>query len=331
MPAICIEEPTLRASHRRRAMTRLLHVATALGVAAGLVATLLGVLAPWFASLEIVNHFRPFMLGGAAVLLAISWLVGRRRLRSAATGLTVANLALALLPLTYSAADAVGRSPDLRVVTLNLWSKGARAGDTIKFLRESGADVVVLQEAGAAAPIVAALRDIYPDEVPCPRERCELRMMAKSAFSESGRHARSDANPPIVWARFMRDNFPYEVVGVHLAYPFDPELQVAHVGWLAGFLAQRPHALILAGDLNLTPFSWGLARLAASAGLLRHGTLLVSFPAHAWLPAVLLDNVLSTADFATVAIRTGPRLGSDHLPVIADLARIRRQPASFSP
>ncbi|HEY7386072.1 MAG TPA: hypothetical protein VH743_20625, partial [Beijerinckiaceae bacterium] len=62
-----------------------------------------------------------------------------------------------------------------------------------------------------------------------------------------------------------------------------------------------------------------------------HGTLLVSFPAHAWLPAVLLDNVLSTADFATVAIRTGPRLGSDHLPVIADLARIRRQPASFSP
>ena len=312
-------------------MTRLFQLATALGVTVGLAATLLGGLAPWFASLEIVNHFRPFLLGGAAALLALAWLVGRRFMRGAATVLAVINLALAVLPLTYGAADAAGRPPDLRVVTFNMWDKGARVHDTIRFLRGSGADVIVLQEAGAAGPIVAALRDIYPHAVSCPRERCELRMLTKSAFSESGGHARSDISPPLIWARFVRDGFSYEVIGVHLAYPFDPEGQVAHVGWLASFLAQRRHALILAGDLNLTPFSWKLARLAARTGLRRHGTLLMSFPAHEWIPAVLLDNVLSTAEFATVAIGTGPRLGSDHLPVIADLVRIGGHPAGFSP
>jgi endonuclease/exonuclease/phosphatase (EEP) superfamily protein YafD len=306
-------------------MTRLLRFTTGLGVTAGLVATLLGGIAPWFASLEIINHFRPFLLGGAAVLLAPAWLVGHRFMRGAATILAVTNLALALLPLTYRAVDGAGRRPDLRVVTFNMWNKGARVQDTISFLRDSGADVIVLQEADAAGPTIAALRDLYPHAVPCPRERCELRMLAKSNFSESGRHERSDLNPPLVWARFVRDGLPYEVVGVHIAYPFDPEGQVAHVGWLAAFLTQRRHPLILAGDLNLTPFSWKLARLAGSAGLRRHGTLLMSFPAHEWIPAVLLDNVLSTAEFATVAIATGPRLGSDHLPVIADLARIGRQ------
>ncbi|HEX2724483.1 MAG TPA: endonuclease/exonuclease/phosphatase family protein [Beijerinckiaceae bacterium] len=312
-----------RARHRQ-ALMRLCRLAIAIGLGLGVGATLLGLLAPWFAPLELINHFRPFLLGGAAVLLGLAWLVGRHLMRAAATSLAATNLALALLPLTYGATDAAGRSPDLRVVTFNMWNKGARARDTITFLRESGADVIVLQEAGAAGPIVSALRDTYPHAVPCPPARCELRLLAKQAFSESGRHARSDDNPPLVWARFVRNGFSYDAVGVHLAYPFDPERQEAHVEWLSAFLAQRRHSVVLAGDLNLTPFSWKLAKLATSAGLRRHGTLLMSFPAHEWVPAVLLDNVLSTTDFATVTIRTGPHLGSDHLPVIADLARIGR-------
>jgi endonuclease/exonuclease/phosphatase (EEP) superfamily protein YafD len=309
------------ARHRLRFLMRLFQLATAVGVALGLGATMLGVLAPWYPALEMINHFRPLLLTGAAALLVPAWLVGGRSMRSAATGLFVVNMGLAVLPLAYSAADAAGRRPDLRILTFNLWGKGARQQETIRFLRESGADVVVLQEAGAAGPIVGALSDTYPHAVPCPSGRCGVQLLAKQPFGDSGRQARSDANPPLAWARFERNGLTYEVVGVHLAYALDPERQHAHVAWLAAFLAQRRHALILAGDLNLTPFSWKLTRLAASAGLRRHGTLLMSFPAHEWVPIVLLDNVLSTTDFATVAVRTGPRLGSDHLPVIVDLAR----------
>jgi len=41
------------------------------------------------------------------------------------------------------------------------------------------------------------------------------------------------------------------------------------------------------------------------------------------MPFVLLDNVLSTPGFGTVTARTGPRLGSDQRPMIADLALVR--------
>jgi endonuclease/exonuclease/phosphatase (EEP) superfamily protein YafD len=76
---------------------------------------------------------------------------------------------------------------------------------------------------------------------------------------------------------------------------------------------------VVAGDFNLTPFSWGLSRLVRSAGLRRHATFGASWPAHRLLPLVLIDNVLSTPDVATRAVRIGPRIGSDHLPVTADL------------
>jgi endonuclease/exonuclease/phosphatase (EEP) superfamily protein YafD len=80
----------------------------------------------------------------------------------------------------------------------------------------------------------------------------------------------------------------------------------------------------VAGDLNLTPFSWKLAKLALSVGLRRHGTWAMSYPAHEWLPFLLLDNVLSTPHFATITFRTGLSLGSDHLPLVRDLALVRR-------
>ena len=281
-------------------------------------------LAPWIPYLELINHFRPYLLVAAAALLILALWSGGTHLRGTAAGFLGLNLVLALLPLAYAASSAAGPQPFLRVVTSNLWMSRTRPEDTIRFLREADADVIVLQESARAGRIVTGLRDTHPYVGSCPDDRSDVRVLAKHPFSEAAHYARSDTNPPLVWARFERNGFTYEVHGVHMAYPFDAERQQAHVEWLAAFLAQRHHPLVLAGDLNLTPFSWKLAKLAVSAGLRRHGFWAMSYPAHEWVPYVLLDNVLSTPDFATVAIRTGPRLGSDHLPVISDLALVRR-------
>ena len=76
----------------------------------------------------------------------------------------------------------------------------------------------------------------------------------------------------------------------------------------------------MAGDFNLSPFSWKLNRLLLTGGLRRHLTWSFSWPAHRGMPFVLLDNVLSTSGFGA---RVGPGLGSDQRPVIADLALVR--------
>ena len=87
----------------------------------------------------------------------------------------------------------------------------------------------------------------------------------------------------------------------------------------------------MAGDFNMTPWSYRLQRLLAAAGLRRHATFLRSWPTDGqyrlpW-PAFLIDHVLTTPDVRSVSIRIGPNLGSDHLPVIAQL----RLPVGHAP
>jgi endonuclease/exonuclease/phosphatase (EEP) superfamily protein YafD len=38
------------------------------------------------------------------------------------------------------------------------------------------------------------------------------------------------------------------------------------------------------------------------------------------LPLVAIDNMFASRDFAKIATKGGPLLGSDHRPIIADLA-----------
>ena len=58
-------------------------------------------------------------------------------------------------------------------------------------------------------------------------------------------------------------------------------------------------------------------------GLRRHATFLRSWPTDGQFrlpaPAFLIDHVLTTPDITSVSIRTGPVVGSDHLPVVAVL------------
>jgi hypothetical protein len=79
-------------------------------------------------------------------------------------------------------------------------------------------------------------------------------------------------------------------------------------------------AQIVAGNLNLTPFAWKFAQLN-NAGLGQHTTYRATWPAER--PLLLMDNVLSSADIASVRVTTGPPLGAAHRPLIADIALLK--------
>jgi endonuclease/exonuclease/phosphatase (EEP) superfamily protein YafD len=302
----------------------LLRLVTAAGIALGFGATAAGMLAPWIPYLELVNHFRPFLLVAAAALAGLAFLVGQRFLRLASAGFLALTLVLFLAPLATLAHRADGDAASLRIVTLNLWVRNTNVDAVAQFLRAERADVVLLQEADRSNRALAqAVRDVYP-HVYCPDRTCSLALLSREPWAEAGKADVFSRRPLAVWARFDRAGHTVEVMGVHVAYPYHPEAQQRHVTWLIEQAGTRPHPLIIAGDFNLSPFSWKLNRLLFAGALRRHVTWSFSWPAQRWLPFVLLDNVLSTPDFATVSARTGPRLGSDHLPVIVDLAFVKR-------
>jgi hypothetical protein len=89
---------------------------------------------------------------------------------------------------------------------------------------------------------------------------------------------------------------------------------------LARFLRRIDAPLVLTGALSTSPWSSAFRRLKAATGLVSARVLMPSWPA--WplaLPQVALDHILVSPDIAVAAAGTGPAVGSDHLPVWAQL------------
>jgi endonuclease/exonuclease/phosphatase family metal-dependent hydrolase len=127
--------------------------------------------------------------------------------------------------------------------------------------------------------------------------------------------------------------------GAHPMRPGTPsrmEARAAAFAALAAAARGERHAIVM-GDLNATVYSPALADLLETADLAdsrrgfgRQGSWIASYPilGRVVAPGVRLDldHVLVGKGFAVVGRRLGPDLGSDHIPVAADLA-LRASPA----
>src|SRR5690242_18617386 len=120
-----------------------------IGLSLGSAATVTGLLAPWWPALELVNHFRPFLTLGMALLLALALGLRSRRPTATAAALLAVNLALLIVPaLRYAAPNEPSAGHSLRVATLNTWIAQGQANRIEEFIKQTDADVILLQEIG---------------------------------------------------------------------------------------------------------------------------------------------------------------------------------------
>lgn len=296
----------------------------AAGLAVLLGASLASLAAPWVPPLELVNHFRPHWIAGGLVLIVYFYVIKSRRMGFAAAALVGINLLLAVPAFVLTApAGSSANGKQLTVVSFNMWGRNQRLDKVEDMLRRTNADVVFLQEVSFAnAFVMTRLRDLYPYSADCiDRRRCRLAILSKSALSEVAKEFDARSGPPTLLATTTVEGQRLRLVNTHLEWPFDPYLQRRDLSDLTAILgAQGASGVVLAGDFNLTPWSWGLSRLAYDTGLRRLLTLGASWPANRFTPQVLIDQIFVSPDLAAVDARTGPAAGSDHLPVVARIA-----------
>jgi endonuclease/exonuclease/phosphatase (EEP) superfamily protein YafD len=190
------------------------------------------------------------------------------------------------------------------------------------FLRETDADIVSLGEVEPqqAEQLTRRLASVYPHKDAFGG----LLLLSKLPPIETG-HRNGPRNdgwarvPLVLWAKFDKDGSSFDFAGVHTAWPFNPLDQVADTDALIAF-AQDRSPLIMAGDFNLTPWSLKLQGLTRRTGLIRGNTFRMTWPANRLFPFVGIDNVFVSPQFSLVNFATGPYLGSDHRPIIADIA-----------
>jgi endonuclease/exonuclease/phosphatase family metal-dependent hydrolase len=96
------------------------------------------------------------------------------------------------------------------------------------------------------------------------------------------------------------------------------------LAWAADRMKELESPKICIGDLNSSPWSPYYQELQKQTQLLDVRTgfgLLPSWPTFMGLKALMIpiDHCLVSSDFRILGVRTGERVGSDHLPLIVDL------------
>jgi endonuclease/exonuclease/phosphatase (EEP) superfamily protein YafD len=210
----------------------------------------------------------------------------------------------------------------MTVLALNAWDELRDTRGIAGYLATRPADVVVLTEFGEGkAPLLGELRAAYPYQASCADGwHCSLALLSRLPLEASGIGRIPGSGPDFVWARL---DGGLTIVGTHVHRPSrSPRLHARQMATLAQFLGRIDGPVVLAGDLNASPWSNAFRRLRGATGLTPTSVLTPTWPA--WplpLPQVALDHILVSPELAVTAAGTGPTVGSDHLPVWARLER----------
>ena len=230
------------------------------------------------------------------------------------------------------------------VLTFNVGNGLANPRGLAAFLRSAGADVVGLQElAHTQAAVLGDLLDLYPNQVLLPEGFAGKGLLSRHAIREH-EILSLQPNRPDLRAMIEIDGAILTVLVAHPPPPrfartrlvFNPAT-LAQISALASLAIEHEPALLL-GDFNLTPRSpvyaslvaAGLVDAFAAAGSGRDSTLprragqssrirhgLHRLPL--W-PMVRVDYIWCTPGIRIESAWVGPDAGSDHLPVLAQLA-----------
>jgi endonuclease/exonuclease/phosphatase (EEP) superfamily protein YafD len=240
---------------------------------------------------------------------------------------------------TAAAATIPADSPRLKLIQFSVYAGNAEPGRAADWLLAQDADIIVLTEGDG---LDAATRKRLMAAYPHSNGEGDV-ILSRWPMRDHGRFERE----PRPTSMFFKGGYsvidgpdgPFTVVGVHYTWPYPVRFQARQRREFARYIATLPSdSTIVAGDFNSTPWSFALLNLERRMGINRitHGEM--TFPARqyrgkglrdrarqlpAWFAFAPIDHVFAGSAWRAVTVTRGPKLGSDHYPVVAELALVR--------
>jgi endonuclease/exonuclease/phosphatase (EEP) superfamily protein YafD len=243
-------------------------------------------------------------------------------------------------------ADAAAR---FKVVSANVWYRNDGIDAAIHYLESTDADVIGLIE--VTPQWLTALQPLYskyPYRIDCMQSMppCEMLLMSKHPFQRSYAGRIEGRSPTIAWGEIAFGGRSVTVAATHLAWPLraaveggrimpggalQPKLadayplvqseQAANLAqYLKGLEKDLGPDLVLMGDFNSVPWSRTQESLRAATGLQNAGPMVPTWPS--WQPfwvRLPIDQIMTRGGLARLDFKSGFYIGSDHLPVEAEI------------
>jgi endonuclease/exonuclease/phosphatase (EEP) superfamily protein YafD len=282
--------------------------------------------------LDVLTHFAPIYLGlGVMGLLLAPVLGGARRF---VAGIPALIIVLAGGALVLPELRSVDRSlpgaaspADLKIIQFNALASNRVKEGAAAWLIDQDPDIIVLEEPGGLERLVARTGNYK-------RVQGSLSTVILAKAMPVGANSILWPLPrilsPVTVATLSDQRGDYAVIGIHRPWPMNIETIARQEAYLQRMVRSfGPETTIVVGDFNSAPWSFDRRREDRTMGLTRRTRALFSWPADRVshnrfpvpIPAPLLpiDHVYAGAGWRTVSVERGPRLGSDHYPVIVVL------------
>jgi endonuclease/exonuclease/phosphatase (EEP) superfamily protein YafD len=277
--------------------------------------------------LELMTHFRlQYLLGG--LVAAIAYTLSKQKI-----GLLVALFCVGLnaieivpwyLPIERS------RDRDLRIMISNVMTSNHRYGDVIDYVRAENPDLLVIMEMDTVWQYhLEPLKSLLPYSISEPRsDNFGLAIysklpLANSQIREWGKGA--IVVPSLTANITVRDRV-VSLVATHPVPPLNEDYAMSRnsqMNEIADYVRQVGNEAIVMGDLNMSMWSPYYRKFIDRAKLrnTRQGFgIQPSWPTNLPLLQIPIDHYSITSKLKVSNNRIGRDIGSDHYPVIVELA-----------
>jgi len=287
--------------------------------------------------LLLINTVTYWIFLPAYVILAVAIACRRYGLASLAAALVVFHVVVVSSSLTPAAAipRAALTAPRIRIFSANLYVQNPHTQGIVREISASRADVVLLQELSGRwerSMRDSTLWDEYPYHaiVRPGRPLTGVGVLSRLPLTDVATHV--VAGMPMIEVTVDAGGRSVRVFDLHPNAPVaDFQRWSIQSDAITREVARAPGRLVAAGDFNVTQFNEWMDELEdlglrSAHEALGRGTA-TTYPNGKVLelPPVRLDHVMVSSGVVPLRIREGDGEGSDHKPVIVDLAITRRR------
>lgn len=293
--------------------------------------TYLGLLDSLHWLLDLVVHFRAqyavcLLILGAAAFRWCSRLTAVLLIFHC--GLNIVLMAPYFQPLPVKSSQQLGA---FKLLSFNVNMNNTNYQGIVDFVSRSQADAAMLIEIGTEwERRLSPLRKLYPHVISEARDdNFGIALFSRYPIFSGEIRYTGEIRRPTIYAEIEIGGRRVTLAGTHPIPPVGEEhsrLRNDHLNVLGAELKQARGPLILAGDLNITPWSSRYRDLLSRSGLLNAAQgrfVMWTWPANLFPLAIPIDHILVSPDFRVDHFKTGPSLGSDHFPLIVDLTLLR--------
>lgn len=224
----------------------------------------------------------------------------------------------------------------IRLITANVDYENPDPTNAMRMLMDQDPDILALVETDMNWDnLIESHRSTHPHIVKELREKGRgVALLSRFSIENAEVKYLVDEDRPSIWVQFCIPN--HECVNLIITHPAPPglpkreskgrhssEKRDIELDLIAEHIADHSNELwILAGDFNDVGWSWTTMQAKHTSGLLdpRIGRgMFNTFPASYPFIRYPIDHVLVSEPFKLIQMRSLDTIGSDHLPLLADL------------